>query len=54
MYEEEILRTIILRMGNVKEPNRIKVSTHQSAKLLITLDCDKLCHVQYVEQPLKK
>lgn len=34
--------TIILRIGNVGEPNGIKVSIHQSAKMLVTV-CDKLC-----------
>lgn len=36
------------KKGNVKEPNGIKISTHQNAKLLIKLDCNKLSlFVQY-------
>lgn len=34
---------IIFNPENVKEPHGIKVSIHQSAKMLIILDCDNLC-----------
>ena len=47
MYGEGILRTIILlkvRIGNVKEPNGIKVSTHQRATLMIKLDCSVILY----------